>query len=321
MVTKAYKYEREVVPLLEESKASGGGKEDANALRIVGTASFLPPRNVILHCQGVILGTNITVLSPPLIPFISTYSSPLPSSSISSSSSLTPQRHNQTLLLPFPVEGRRRERGKTAPSGTEMAGNEWLNGYLEAILDAGPKQPLRLRDRNFSFSALKQLVVRSAAAAGGGGVERYSPTKYFVEEVVSRFDDADLHKTWTKERNNRLENMCWRIWHLARKKKQVLGFGDERNMFAFIPLVWHLGLRDFGTDEQIQWEEAQRLSKKRREREQRSKDAAEDISELSEGEKVEPPKDSMPRINSEMKMWSEDDQDGKSKHLYIVLIR
>ncbi|RWW41639.1 hypothetical protein BHE74_00052878 [Ensete ventricosum] len=200
-----------------------------------------------------------------------------------------------------------------------MAGNEWLNGYLEAILDAGPKQPLRLRDRNnFSFSALKQLVVRSAAAAGGGGVERYSPTKYFVEEVVSRFDDADLHKTWTKERNNRLENMCWRIWHLARKKKQVLGFGDERNMFAFIPLVCHLGLRDFGTDEQIQWEEAQRLSKKRREREQRSKDAAEDISELSEGEKVEPPKDSMPRINSEMKMWSEDDQDGKSKHLYIV---
>ncbi|CAL9763425.1 unnamed protein product [Musa acuminata subsp. burmannicoides] len=194
------------------------------------------------------------------------------------------------------LRGRRRG-GKTAPSGTEMAGNEWINGYLEAILDAGPKQPLRLRDRNFSFSALKQLVVRSASS-GGGGVERYSPTKYFVEEVVSRFDDADLHKTWTKvvatrnsqERNNRLENMCWRIWHLARKKKQ------------------------------IQWEEAQRLSKKRREREQGSKDAAADISELSEGEKVEPPKDSMPRINSEMKMWSEDDQDGKSKHLYIVLI-
>lgn len=80
-------------------------------------------------------------------------------------------------------------------------------------------------------------------------------------------------------------------------------------------------LHDFGADEQIQWEEAQRLSKKRREREQGSKDAAADISELSEGEKVEHPKDSMPRINSEMKMWSEDDQDGKSKHLYIVLIR
>jgi hypothetical protein len=25
----------------------------------------------------------------------------------------------------------------------------------------------------------------------------------------------------TRERSNRLENMCWRIWHLARKKKQV----------------------------------------------------------------------------------------------------
>lgn len=26
----------------------------------------------------------------------------------------------------------------------------------------------------------------------------------------------------TRERSNRLENMCWRIWHLARKKKQVM---------------------------------------------------------------------------------------------------
>jgi len=25
----------------------------------------------------------------------------------------------------------------------------------------------------------------------------------------------------TRDRSNRLENMCWRIWHLARKKKQV----------------------------------------------------------------------------------------------------
>lgn len=25
----------------------------------------------------------------------------------------------------------------------------------------------------------------------------------------------------TRERSNRLENMCWRIWHLTRKKKQV----------------------------------------------------------------------------------------------------
>lgn len=26
----------------------------------------------------------------------------------------------------------------------------------------------------------------------------------------------------TRERSNRLENTCWRIWHLARKKKQVM---------------------------------------------------------------------------------------------------
>ncbi|WOL01578.1 putative sucrose-phosphate synthase 4 [Canna indica] len=186
-----------------------------------------------------------------------------------------------------------------------MAGNEWINGYLEAILDAGgPKPPLRhCGDRYFSFSALKQLV--GEMEKGGGSAkppaassERYSPTKYFVEEVVSRFDDADLHKTWVKvvatrnsqERNNRLENMCWRIWHLARRKKQ------------------------------IEWEEARRLSKKRREWEQGRKDAAEDISELSEGEKVEPSKESVvSRINSDMKMWTEEDE-GKNKHLYIVLI-
>ncbi|KAG6523653.1 hypothetical protein ZIOFF_013518 [Zingiber officinale] len=207
-----------------------------------------------------------------------------------------------------------------------MAGNEWINGYLEAILDAGTKQTLLHRDRRFSFSALTQLVGelhdkgngRGAKAAAAG--ERYSTTKYFVEEVVSRFDDTDLHKTWVKvqteydllkslradrhsmqvvatrnsqERNSRLENMCWRIWHLSRKKKQ------------------------------IEWEEARRLAKKKREWEQGSRDAAEDISELSEGEKTEllaGTARSIPsRINSDMQLWTEEEH-GKSKHLYIVLI-
>lgn len=27
-----------------------------------------------------------------------------------------------------------------------------------------------------------------------------------------------------QERNTRLENMCWRIWNLARQKKQVICF-------------------------------------------------------------------------------------------------
>jgi hypothetical protein len=58
----------------------------------------------------------------------------------------------------------------------------------------------------------------------------FSPTHYFVEEVVKGVDESDLHRTWIKvvatrnarERSTRLENMCWRIWHLARKKKQAI---------------------------------------------------------------------------------------------------
>lgn len=120
-----------------------------------------------------------------------------------------------------------------------MAGNDWVNSYLEAILDVGPglddaKSSLLLRERG-----------------------RFSPTRYFVEEVITRYDETDLHRSWVRvrsisltrhfcfesdrfsiflkifffqaaatarspeERNTRLENMCWRIWNLARKKKQV----------------------------------------------------------------------------------------------------
>ncbi|KAH7438685.1 hypothetical protein KP509_04G026800 [Ceratopteris richardii] len=92
-----------------------------------------------------------------------------------------------------------------------MAGNDWINGYLEAILDVGEAYhpspvPARIAESNI-----------------------FNPTKYFVEEVVGGFDESDIHRSWLKataiknvhERNIRLENMCWRIWHLARKKKQV----------------------------------------------------------------------------------------------------
>lgn len=168
-----------------------------------------------------------------------------------------------------------------------MAGNEWLNGYLEAILDAGANN--KLEERN------NKLEERTAVSF------KFSPTKYFVEEVINSFDESDLHRTWikviatrnTRERNNRLENMCWRIWHLARKKKQ------------------------------IEWEDAKGLAKRRLEREQGRNDAAEDLSELSEGEKGDtnqtetPVKDKIPRINSDVHIWSDDD---KAKRLYIVLI-
>lgn len=92
-----------------------------------------------------------------------------------------------------------------------MAGNEWINGYLEAILDTGA-------------SAIEEQKPAPAL-----GKENFNPIKYFVGEVVTGVDESDLHRTWIKvvatrnarERSSRLENMCWRIWHLARKKKQV----------------------------------------------------------------------------------------------------
>ncbi|TKW09708.1 hypothetical protein SEVIR_6G120400v4 [Setaria viridis] len=190
-----------------------------------------------------------------------------------------------------------------------MAGNDWINSYLEAILDAG--------------GAAGEI---SAAAGGGGGGEgpagekrdksslmlrergRFSPARYFVEEVISGFDETDLYKTWVRtsamrspqERNTRLENMSWRIWNLARKKKQIEG------------------------------EEASRLSKRRLEREKARQYAAADLSEdLSEGEKGENNNDPsihdeitrtrMPRIGSTdaIEAWASQQ---KEKKMYIVLI-
>ncbi|KAK3436894.1 hypothetical protein EUGRSUZ_E03528 [Eucalyptus grandis] len=103
-------------------------------------------------------------------------------------------------------------------------------------------------------------AIYAESAAGG----RFSPTRYFVEEVITSFDETDLYRSWVKaqatrspqERNTRLENMCWRIWNLARQKKQLEG------------------------------EEAQRKAKRRLERERGRREATADMSEdLSEGEK------------------------------------
>ncbi|PQM32695.1 putative sucrose-phosphate synthase 1 [Prunus yedoensis var. nudiflora] len=173
-----------------------------------------------------------------------------------------------------------------------MAGNDWVNSYLEAILDVGPglddaKSSLLLRERG-----------------------RFSPTRYFVEEVITRYDETDLHRSWVRaaatarspeERNTRLENMCWRIWNLARKKKQLEG------------------------------EEAQRMAKWRLERERGRREATEDMSEdLSEGEKGDTVGDlsahsdsnrggKMKRISSAdaMENWASQQ---KEKKFYIVLI-
>lgn len=96
-----------------------------------------------------------------------------------------------------------------------MAGNAWINGYLEAILSTGT-----------GAGTVDEQMQRPVTPPESG---HFNPTKYFVEEVVSSVDESDLHRTWikvvatrnTRERSSRLENMCWRIWHLARKKKQV----------------------------------------------------------------------------------------------------
>ncbi|KAL5783438.1 hypothetical protein ACOSP7_008467 [Xanthoceras sorbifolium] len=171
-----------------------------------------------------------------------------------------------------------------------MAGNDWINSYLEAILDVGPglddvKSSLLLRERG-----------------------RFSPTRYFVEEVITGFDETDLHRSWIRaqatrspqERNTRLENMCWRIWNLARQKKQIEG------------------------------EAVQRMAKRRQERERGRREATADMSEdLSEGEKGDTVSDlsahgdstrpRLPRINSvdAMETWASQQ---KGKKLYIVLI-
>ncbi|KAJ0035597.1 hypothetical protein Pint_25467 [Pistacia integerrima] len=172
-----------------------------------------------------------------------------------------------------------------------MAGNEWINGYLEAILDTGS-----------GATAIEEQKPVSLNLRETG--HNFNPTKYFVEEVVTGVDETDLHRTWlkvvatrnTRERSSRLENMCWRIWHLTRKKKQ------------------------------LEWEEGQRLAHRRWEREQGRRDVTEDIEDLSEGEKgdalgelVQPetPRKRFQRNLSNLEVWSDDK---KEKKLYIVLI-
>lgn len=163
------------------------------------------------------------------------------------------------------------------------AGNEWINGYLEAILDTGE----RIHDQ------------------GQIGVNDFKAAKYFVQSVTG-FDDSSLYRTWIKasavrssaERTLRMEHLCWRIWHIARKKRL------------------------------IEWEDAHRLARRHLEREQGRKDATADMSsDLSEGEKESTPGDSMPRVESSLTLSSSNlgevtapDREKPAKRLYIVLI-
>ncbi|KAL0456273.1 UNVERIFIED_CONTAM: putative sucrose-phosphate synthase 4 [Sesamum latifolium] len=199
-----------------------------------------------------------------------------------------------------------------------MRENEWLNGYLEAILDIGTSRNGTReaecscddseRGKRYSLkNSIKEKLGDERLKLEKLGIQKqkeeklFSPTKYFVEEVVNSFDEVDLHRTWIKVRhshkefsskNNRLENMCWRIWHLARKKKQIA------------------------------WDATQKLVNRRLEREKGRSDAAGDLSELSEGEKEKEESNrtdsvtDISRINSQTQIWSDD----KSRQLYVVLI-
>ncbi|EPS59759.1 sucrose-phosphate synthase 1, partial [Genlisea aurea] len=167
--------------------------------------------------------------------------------------------------------------------------NEWLHGYLEAILDvkAGNNGGRRFDPEMKRSSIRKKLEETDMKLL-------FSPTKYFVEEIVNTFEETDIHRTWIKvgvgrdiqHRDNRLENMCWRVWHIARKKKRIA------------------------------WD----LERRRYEREKGRRDAAEDLSELSEGEKDSNPVTAaagLSRVNSDTQIWSEEDT---PRNLYLVLI-
>ncbi|KAL9660378.1 hypothetical protein QQ045_025191 [Rhodiola kirilowii] len=83
------------------------------------------------------------------------------------------------------VIGMLREKKETAGGGggrdrAPMAGNDWINCYLEAILDVGPGI-----DETGS-----SLLLRERGHA--------SPTGYFVELVITGYDETDLHRSWVK---------------------------------------------------------------------------------------------------------------------------
>jgi sucrose-phosphate synthase len=128
-----------------------------------------------------------------------------------------------------------------------MAGNEWINGYLEAILDSGAAAGggggvVGGGGGGDPWSSVAAGGSPTAAARPRGPHMNFNPTHYFVEEVVKGVDESDLHRTWIKvvatrnarERSTRLENMCWRIWHLARMKKQVLAY----SCFSYLHFVF-----------------------------------------------------------------------------------
>lgn len=64
-----------------------------------------------------------------------------------------------------------------------MAGNDWINSYLEAILDV---------EQGISEGKTSSLLLRERG--------KFSPARYFVEEVITGFNENDLHRSWVRVR-------------------------------------------------------------------------------------------------------------------------
>jgi len=83
-----------------------------------------------------------------------------------------------------------------------MYGNDnWINSYLDAILDAG---------KGAAGAGAGAVAARGRGGGGGGYGDRpslllrerghFSPARYFVEEVITGYDETDLYKTWLRVR-------------------------------------------------------------------------------------------------------------------------
>jgi hypothetical protein len=102
-----------------------------------------------------------------------------------------------------------------------MYGNDnWINSYLDAILDAGK-----------GVAAAAAGAVRGRGGGWGGDRpslllrERghFSPARYFVEEVITGYDETDLYKTWLRVRTYVLLRACAACgWASSRSQSQSL---------------------------------------------------------------------------------------------------
>lgn len=167
-----------------------------------------------------------------------------------------------------------------------------MNGYLEAILDGGANDgdDYTLQKKDSSVKSGVSVLPQLGA---------FNPARYFIDEVVNGTDEMDLHHFWVKvtatknpeERNTRLENLCWRIWHVSRRKNKG------------------------------KLEQSKRLHMLRLERERGRRDVTEDLSEdLSEGERLGGDGQGLKLSESHFNLELLVEQPHKDKRLYVILI-